>query len=319
MCLSCLSRGELQQLCHVSQFFTQLSFQLLFETISWSAPIPAILWAPPLALEDAVDALQSSVTSQPDDEAAAPTQCSIRNFASRDLPCGLRMSLFSPRVNNAYVSYLSLFHYALGIFSGLHGVHLADIPITDMIVDMLKALPALSALELSDCEMACKPSAPGGDWELLHLQEFIVVQMCRCNTVYSHMCEMLIALDKLERLIVVDEQWASAMLNAWGIQMLDALRYLMIRVECAQSAAFITFLKHCPRLMSLFLAPDSSLEISDLGASLGETDSFSAGDPTTQCIRGPNTGCTSIHGRQECMCSMTGHRFCVPDNGHQCS
>ena len=275
MCLSYLSRGELQQLRHVSRFFAWLSFQLLFETISWSTPMPAVLWAPPLALEDAVDALQSFVAPQPDGEAAAPAQRSVRNFAFRGLPRGLRTSLFSPRVNDAYASYLSLFHHALGVFSGLRGVHLADIPITDAVLDLLKALPALSALELSDCEMACKPSAPGGDWEPLHLQDFIVVQTRRCDAVYSRVCGTLVAPDRLERLIVADEQWASAMLDAWGTQTLDALRYLTIRVERAQSAAFLAFLKRCPGLVSLFLAPDSTLEVSDLGVSLGETETLS--------------------------------------------
>lgn len=260
ICLSYLTRGELQQLRHVSRFFAWLSFQMLFESISWSTPMPAVLWAPPLALEDAVDALQSFAAPRPgtDAESAAPAQRSVRNFAFRGLPRSLRTSLFSPRVNDAYLSYLNLFHDALSIFSGLRGLHLADIAITDDILGLLKALPALSALELSDCEVMCNP---GDDWEPLHLQKFVVVQTRRCDAVYSRVCGMLVAPDQLERLVVADEQWASAMFNAWGTRLLPALRYLTIRVDRAQSAAFLAFLKCCPGLLSLFLAPDSTLEV----------------------------------------------------------
>lgn len=260
ICLSYLTRAEIQRLRHVSRFFAWLSFQVLFESLSWSTPMPAALWAPPLALEDAVDALQSFVAPPPgtDAESAAPAQRSVRNLGFRGLPRGLRTSLFSPRVNDAYLAYLGLFHDALSVFSGLRGLHLADITITDDVLGLLKALPALSALELSDCEIMCNP---GDDWEPLHLQKFVVVQTRCCDAVYSRVCGMLVAPDQLERLVIADEQWASTMFNAWGTRQLPALRYLTIRVDCAQSAAFLAFLTRCPGLLSLFLAPDSTLEV----------------------------------------------------------
>ncbi|KAI6111359.1 hypothetical protein F5141DRAFT_1114201 [Pisolithus sp. B1] len=254
-CLSYVSKRDLQRLRLVCRFFARICFKPLFETLSWSVPnADLLLWGPPIALEDEVRGLYSFIT----DGSAADIHHTVRRLDFKGIDRGFRTCLRSPRISAAYSSYLALFRQALAAFTALRALNLTAVTIDDKVAASLQSLSFLSTLELNDCEVI----------STLPIQ----LPLCNFEVVSTWDCEdhkvtrgalHLVAPQRLEGVVIADDRWTSALFSAWGNVPMSFLTRLTIRVQRGQSVSFLNFLRQCPQLDSLFLAPDSSLDYPD--------------------------------------------------------
>ncbi|KAI6027175.1 hypothetical protein EDC04DRAFT_2899318 [Pisolithus marmoratus] len=252
-CLTYVSKRDLQQIRLVCRFFARICFDPLFETLSWSVPNPDLLWGPPIELEDAVGVLRSFIT----DDSVSDIHRTVRRLNFRGIERGFRTCLLSPRINAAYTSYLELFRQALATFTGLRALSLTAVTIDDGMAVSLQNL-SLHTLELNDCEVISTLPVQ------LPLRNFVVVSTWNCeDSKMTREALHLVAPEHMEWAVIADDRWASALFSAWGNVLMSFLTRLTIRVERHQSVPFLSFLRQCPQLDSLFLAPDSTLDYPD--------------------------------------------------------
>lgn len=250
-CLSYVSKRDLQQLRLVCRFFARICFNPLFETLSWSVPNPDFQWGPPVELEDALRVLRSFIT----DDSASDIHRTVRRLNFRGIERGYRTCLRSPRISATYSSYLALFRQALGMFTALCALNLNAVTIDGRMAMSLQNLSFLCTLELSDCEITSTVPVQ------LPLRNFMVVSAWDyqdAKVTRDALC--LVAPEHLEWAVIADDRWTSALFAAWGTVLMSFLTRLTIRVKRDQSVRFLGFLRQCPRLDSLFLAPDSTLD-----------------------------------------------------------
>lgn len=254
-CLSYVSKRDLQQLRLVCRFFARICFKPLFETLSWSVPnADLLLWGPPIALEDEVRGLYSFIT----DDSASDIYHTVRRLNFKGIDRGFRTCLRSPRISAAYSSYLALFRQALAAFTNLRALNLTAVTIDDKVAASLQNLSFLSTLEVNDCEVISTLPVQ------LPLRNFVVVNTWDCEDhKVTRETLHLVAPQQLEWVVIADDRWTSALFSAWKNVPMSFLTRLTIRVERHQSVSFLDFLRQCPQLDSLFLAPDSTLDYLD--------------------------------------------------------
>lgn len=254
-CLSYVSKRDLQQLRLVCRFFARICFNPLFETLSWSVPnADLLLWGPPTALEDQVRDLYAFITN----DSASDVHHAVRRLNFKGIDRGFRTCLRSPRISAANSSYLALFRQALSAFTALRSLSLTAVTIDDKVAASLQNLSSLHALELNDCIVTSTLPVQ------LPLRNFVVVSTWeRGDHKVTRETLHLVAPQQLEWVVLADDRWSSTMFSAWANVPMSFLMRLTVRVERGQSTSFLNFLRQCPQLDSLFLAPDSTLDHPD--------------------------------------------------------